>query len=73
MGQEPFGSTKMTTRGVAKAKNAIKEGADGPKRRPRESKREENRTGAPLFGDSGGPEIGENLYICRDMPDNNKL
>ena len=54
----------MARRGFWKRKNATKKFLAGPERWPREPKGDENGTGAPLFGVSGGPsKVNENIKV----------
>ena len=52
-----FWSLKIAIRGFQDTKNVSNKFFQGPKGRPREPQRDENGTGAPLFGVSGGPPI----------------
>ena len=60
MGSGVFWSVNMARRGFQKTKTASKKFLGGPARRPSEPKGDENGTGAPFFGVSGGPQMDQN-------------
>ena len=55
-----WGTLKMAIRGLQETKHVRKKILEAPKGRPREPKRDENGTDAPLFGVSGGFKMDRN-------------